>query len=128
MKTDGVKSAPDGAYEERFKDGSLAAEGFVSGGKKHGHWRYYYAKSGALKAEGAYDHDGFTGRWAWWREDGKTQQEGAFVDNLQHGEWTRWYPNGQVWDTGRYEMGKKVGPWRAFNPDGTLKAEKVHKG
>lgn len=66
MKADGVKTAPDGPYEERFVDGTLAAEGFEVG-RACRRWppaQGKTANNGAANC--AMDNDGEMKIWSLW--------------------------------------------------------------
>jgi hypothetical protein len=83
-----------GNYAAYYPDGTRAAEGQYSGGKRSGVWVFFH-RNGQIRARGAFKNDFPTGDWNWWFDNGARQAsvDVAFAYGLS--AWKLWFPTGE---------------------------------
>lgn len=100
------KTLKDGAAKILFENGSMAAEGEHSKGKRSGFWKHYY-DIGVLLAEGDYSDGLKTGVWVFYYSNGNLKAQGKYKADLKHGVWKEWDRAGVLTETEYLEGVKK---------------------
>lgn len=115
--SDGSDSPSDGRFIQRYADGSIAVDGSMENGERHGEWSGYHA-DGSLRLEGQYSEGKRVGRWKAYHPSGQLLGEGEFEAGLREGAWTLYYSNGLVKEHGFFAHDLLHGPWLFYDEFG----------
>lgn len=119
---------PDGPVVLRLGDGTVLAEGRLSGGARTGRWTFWQGEGQRL-AEGAYVAGQQGGTWTWWYPSGHRWRRGSYDQGREDGLWTEWYEGGGRKMQFAYARGVLEGRWTEWYEDGTRKREgSTHQG
>src|SRR5690348_8829225 len=105
------------SHIERYKDGTLKAEGLIINEKKNGEWKYFFP-NGVLMSVETFKDDLLNGKIRYYFPSGKLQGIETWINGNLHDSATYFHENGNIEKKGKYTANQYEGEWRHFYSNG----------
>lgn len=113
--------------KERYKDGTLKAEGWLQNNVKTGYWKFYHPNGNTYK-EGHYKNNVPIKYWYFYRENAAKEKEGHYKNGKQHKWWLYYDESGHVNHKCQLKNNKKNGYCLIYKEEKLIKAAKYQNG